>query len=196
MTSRLFQRPFFLLLGLSLFGLSLFALVPATKAHELGTPAWVISDADLLSGPGVRYDVVSSVTKGSAIVVSRCSDRWCLVDGGDGWLSIDKLSFGQAARGPLSGPKFDIGRGGPGKVCFYDGANYSGKFVCQPSGGVARDLALLGWDNVISSVSIEGDVSVNLCRDRDFTSLCTLIAQSTPNLDPLLQNAASSWQVW
>ncbi len=189
------MKPRWLIALFALFwGLSV--LAPSAQAHELGTPAWVISDSDLLSGPGTRYDVVASLNKGSAIVVTRCSDRWCLIGAQNGWLSIDKLSFGQVPRGPLSGSKFEVGRGGPGEVCFYEGADYTGKSVCQPSGGVARDLALLGWDNVISSVSINGDVSANLCRDPDFTSLCTLIAQSTPHLEPLLQDAASSWQVW
>ncbi|HHG89007.1 MAG TPA: hypothetical protein ENJ90_00825 [Devosia sp.] len=165
-------------------------------ADELGSPAWVISDTDLRSGPGIRYPVVASAAKGDAVVVSRCSDRWCRIAGSDDWLSIDQLSFGQTARGPYSGPKFETRRGGPGQVCFFDGLNYSGNSVCQPSGGVARDLLLLGWDNKIASVSIDGDVSVNLCRDRNFASYCVLVDQSTPKLDRLLLNAASSWQVW
>ena len=166
------------------------------QAGELGSPAWVISDTDLRSGPGSRYPVIASATKGDALVIARCSSRWCLIASTDGWLSIDGLSFGQEALGPFSGPKFNTGRGGPGQVCFFDGLNYSGNSVCQPSGGVARDLALLGWDNRIASISIDGSVSVNLCRDRNFASYCVLVDQSTPRLERLLLNAASSWQVW
>ncbi len=183
-------------LGSVVLALGFTAFSLPANAHEPGSPAWVISDTDLRSGPGVRYPLTTSVAKGDAVTITRCSDRWCQIAGADDWLSIDGLSFGQEALGPRSGPKFNTGRGGPGQVCFFDGLNYSGNSVCQPSGGVARDLALLGWDNQIASVSIDGDVSVNLCRDRNFASYCVLVDQSTPRLERLLLNAASSWQVW
>ncbi len=191
MSASLLTRLVSLVLALGIASLFL----PA-QANELGSPAWVISDTDLRSGPGTRYPSVASVIKGDAIIVSRCSDRWCLIAGTQGWLSIDQLSFGQVARGPYSGPKFEPVRGGPGEVCFFDGPDYSGNSVCQPAGGTARDLVLLGWDDKIASVSVDGNVSVNLCRDRNFASYCVLINQSTPKLDRLLLNAASSWQVW
>lgn len=166
-------------------------------ADEVGSPAVVLKTTTLLAGPGARYpEVASAVSQSQDVTVVRCSERWCLIGGTNGWMSIDDLSFGNFERRPFHGTVSDIGRGGPGTICFYDGTNYSGASVCLDSGHVARDLLLLGWDNRISSVSIEGAVSVNLCRDREFTSYCELIAESQPNVNRLLNNAASSWQVW
>lgn len=181
-----------ILVLISMFGLGL----TMAKADEVGSPAIVLSNSDLLAGPGARYPVVSAVAESQNVTVVRCSNRWCLIAGTDGWLSIDDLSFGSFERNPFHGTVSGIGRGGPGSVCFHDGPNYSGSSVCLPSGAVARDLILLGWDNRVSSISIEGKVSVNICRDREFTSYCELVTASQPNVNRLLNNAASSWQVW
>lgn len=169
---------------------------PAAFAEEIGSPAVVLSTTDLFAGPGVRYPTVGTVAESQDVIVVRCSNRWCLIGGTNGWLSIDDLSFGNFERRPFHGTVSDIGRGGPGTVCFYDGASYSGESVCLPSGAVARDLVLLGWDNRVSSISIQGSVSVNICRDREFTSYCELVTASQPSVNRLLNNAASSWQVW
>lgn len=181
-----------ILSALAMFGLH----ATMASADEVGSPAVVLTTTDLLSGPGVRYPTVTSVAKSQDVIVVRCSNRWCLIAGTNGWMSIDDLSFGNFERRPFHGTVSDIGRGGPGQVCFHDGANYSGETVCQPSGAVALDLLLLGWDNRVSSISVEGNVSVNICRDREFTSYCELVAESQPNVHRLLNNAASSWQVW
>lgn len=176
----------------SFFGLG---LVSAT-AVEVGSPAIVLSTTNLLSGPGTRYPSVASVAESQDVIVVRCTNRWCLIAGTNGWMSIDDLSFGNFERRPFHGTVTNIGRGGPGQVCFHDGANYSGETLCLPSGTVARDLLLLGWDNRVSSITVEGNVSVNLCRDREFTSYCELVAESQPSVNRLLNNSASSWQVW
>lgn len=179
--------------------LTLSMLVISTQAFaaQAGSPAWIITSSTLFSGPGTNYPAASdTVTQGQAVTVTRCSRRWCTLAGSTGWLSIDDISFGQTASGPFSGPKLNIPRGSDGKVCFHDGINFSGTTICLPAGAVARDLVLWGWDNRISSVSISGDVTVNLCRDRNFSSYCILINKDTANLDRLLANAASSYQVY
>ncbi|HHS82993.1 MAG TPA: SH3 domain-containing protein [Devosia sp.] len=171
--------------------------VAPVPAHEIGTPAWAIETATLRTGPGSNYPAASgTVTAGQALRVTRCTRRWCTIDGSTGWLSMDDLSFGQTPTDYFAAPQPVIARGGPGEVCFHDAENYMGQTICLPSGAVARDLSLLGWDNRIASVSVSGTVSVNLCRDRDFASLCTLITRSTPRLERLLTRAASSYQVW
>ncbi len=179
--------------ALAMFGLTL----TSASAVEVGSPAVVLKTTTLLTGPGARYPVTAvAVAESQDVVVVRCSNRWCLIGGTNGWMSIDDLSFGNFERRPFHGTVSGIGRGGPGTVCFYDGANYSGESVCLPSGAVARDLVLLGWDNRVSSISIEGSVSVNVCRDREFASYCELVGESQPHVNRLLNNAASSWQVW
>lgn len=171
--------------------------VAPVQAHEIGTPAWAIETATLRTGPGNNYPAASdTVTAGQALTVTRCTRRWCTIGGTTGWLSMDDLSFGQTPTDYFAAPQPVIERGGPGEVCFHDRENYMGQTICLPSGAVARDLSLLGWDNRIVSVSVNGAVSANLCRDRNFASLCTLITRSTPRLERLLARAASSYQVW
>ncbi len=161
-----------------------------------GTSALVLKSGELHSGPGTNYPGTAiDVTQGQAVIVSRCSLRWCQLSNSDGWLSIDNLSFAQTAKGPFEGPKFATEQGGDGEVCFFDGTNFSGASFCLPAGATARDLALLGWDNRISSVSVGEGVSVRLCRDRNFTSYCSTVNQDTPKLERFLGNAVSSYLV-
>ncbi|MCF6303093.1 MAG: peptidase inhibitor family I36 protein [Devosiaceae bacterium] len=165
-------------------------------ASGSGTSAWVLKSTALYSGPGSNYPGTAiDVQQGQSVTVSRCSLRWCQIANTNGWLSMDNLSFGQAAKGPFSGPKFEIERGGDGEVCFYDGVNYSGASFCLPSGATSRDLVLLGWDNKISSISVGEGVSVRLCRDRNFTSYCATVIKDTPALERFLGNAVSSYMV-
>ena len=173
------------------------SLTAPVFADGLGSKAWVLNNSALSTGPGTVYAATGqTVIGGQSLRVTRCSRRWCKVANSNGWLSLDNLSFGQQARGPFSGPKFSTGRGGDGKVCFYTGSNFSGSSICLGTGAVARDLVLWGWDNKISSVSVGDGVSVNLCRDRNFSSYCELIDKDTPRLSRLLSNAASSYQIW
>lgn len=171
------------------------AIAPAAQA---GTPAWTISKLPVFAGPGARYDRVSTVPEGLHLSVVRCRPQWCEIDAGSakGWVSRDNLSFGQYPRGPLSGPKLFIGRGGPGTVCLYSGTNYSGTEVCQGPGYVVSDLALLGLDNQFSSVRINGDVSVKVCRDFYFSNYCEIVTHDTPDLGMYLKRAVSSIRVY
>jgi hypothetical protein len=112
-----------------------------------------------------------------------------------GWVPRDSLSFGQEPRGPFTGPRLNYKYGGPGEICLYEGRNYTGAAVCMTSGTYVHDLLLLGTDNRYSSVSIEGNVSVTLCRDRDFASYCRRFNHSTPRLGAFLDNSVSSIRV-
>jgi hypothetical protein len=44
-------------------------------------------------------------------------------------------------------------------------------------------------------VSIEGNVSITLCRDRDYSSYCERFNESDPRLPGFLDNAVSSLRV-
>ncbi len=177
--------------------IALLAQPAIARAHTPSNPAWSLASISLQSGPGTRYaPAKSSVVKGQEISVTRCTNRWCTLAGFDGWLSMDNISFGQAANPPYSGPKFTKGSGVEGTVCLYTGENFTGEALCLPSGAVAPDLALYGIDNSFASVSIEGDVSVSLCRDRNFSSLCQRFDESTPRLDRLLLREVSSYRVY
>jgi hypothetical protein len=172
--------------------------VAPAAAVETGTPAWSIAAATLFEGPGAEYDVVGDVDGKVRIYVERCSDRWCRIraGGAHGWLSEDQVSFGRAPVGPFGGPQLNYKHGGPGTVCFYEGHDYSGASFCGDSGFVVHDLLLYHLDNRFSSVTIEGNVAVMACRDRDFKSYCERIDYSTPALQGFLDNGVSSLRVY
>jgi len=182
-------------LALALLALAAFA-APALAA-ETGTPAWLISDATLLDGPGSAYQPVGELGGKTRIRVDRCSGPWCLIhaEGLKGWVGLQKVNFGQYPRGPLTGPRLNYPSGG-GTVCFFTGRNYTGHAVCNQSGFVMPDLKLVGLDNSFSSVTIEGSASVTACRDRKWTSYCERIIESQPVLDGFLDDGVTSYRIW
>lgn len=184
----------------SLAGLALIALLgvfPAMAAPQAGTQAWSHGALTLRSGPGLQYDVTGDIAADRAIRVLRCQKLWCVVegDGGRGWASKDLISFGLTPEKWPFSTSPDYATGGPGRACFYQGANYTGAEFCVPFGRTIDDLALLGLDNGFSSVMIEGTISVAVCRDRNFQSYCERITASQPALDPFLRRALSSIRI-
>lgn len=172
-------------------------LAGGAAAEETGTPAWTINGVTLYEGPGTEYDVVGDLEGDLAVQVERCMPIWCRVrgEGERGWMYRRALSFGQTSRAPLGGPKHNFGAGA-GTVCLYSGPGFTGTAVCRTSGYVSRDLLLLGIDNSFSSVSIEGDTSVLLCRDRFFTSYCERVNESQEHLHGFLDNNVSSVRIY
>lgn len=177
--------------------LALAAFAAPAAATETGTPAWLISSATLVDGPGAAYQPVGELEKATAIRVDRCSGLWCLIraEGVKGWVGAQKVSFGQEPRGPLTGPRLNY-PSGAGTVCFYTGRNYTGTAVCNNSGFVMPDLKLVGLDNSFSSVKIEGSASVTACRDRKWQSYCERIIESQPRLNGFLDDALTSYRIW
>ena len=177
----------------------LFAVAPAmAEGPGYGTPAWSTQDLTLREGPGGPYDVVGAIAADQAVLVYRCTVRWCVVGQGHerGWAQISKLSFGLSSADPFSGPRLNYGSGGPGEVCFFEGRNYTGASVCGGPGRVFNDLLLYHLDNRFSSVTVNGDVSAAVCRDSDFQSYCTRIIKSEPVLNRYLNDAVSSIRVY
>jgi len=183
--------------ALAVLALAVAALSPAAAA-ETGTPAWTTTAMTVFEGPGAAYDIVGDVEEAIHLRVERCTYRWCRIrtSGAHGWVSRDQLNFGQHARGPFTGPRLNYKSGGPGTVCFFSGRSYSGESFCVGSGHVVHDLLLLDRDNRYSSITVEGEVSVMLCRDRDFSSHCERFNESTPRLPGFLDNAVSSYHVY
>lgn len=189
------MRPFLLLaLGLA----ALFGAMSPALALETGTPAWLIKDTVLRQGPGHAYLATGEVDGKLKVRVDRCSRDWCQIrgQGQKGWVALDRLSFGQHPRGPFTGPRLNRPSGGPGTICLYTGANYTGSRVCATSGTVVRDLLLFQRDNAYASVKVSGNVSVMLCRDRWFTNYCQLFNESRANLPRFLNKAVSSYRVY
>lgn len=167
----------------------------ASQGAAQTTSAQFAKDANSYTGPGTHYDMSLSHTQGDTASVERCSNRWCLLADSQSWISIDALSFGQHARAILTGPHFELGRENTGTVCFFDGHAYSGDSFCMDSGHVINDLDLFGWDNRISSVTVDEGTSAHLCRDIKLASHCVRIDQNISSLDWLSNDAASSIQV-
>jgi uncharacterized protein YraI len=175
----------------------LLACGATASAEETGTLAWTISDLTVYEGPGTAYDVLGGVPGKIHVRVDRCTYQWCQIHDASthGWVWRDDLSFGTEPRGPFTGPILKYKSGGPGTVCLFEGHDYSGASICMHSGAVSRDLLLLHLDNRYSSVTVEGNVSVTLCRDRDFSSYCERVNESQPRLQGFLDNAVSSYWV-
>lgn len=172
----------------------LFALGATAASAQSGSPAWSIKPLVLMEGPGTAYDVVGEIDAGTRIRVDRCSKLWCRVHKGHeaGWAKLHYIDFGNGPDSRYKFPKVGFNWGGPGLVCLYEGANFTGKSLCGKPGFKSRDLLLLDADNRFSSVSIEGDVSVLLCRDRDFHSYCVHYNDSQKHLHGFLGNNVSS----
>ncbi len=183
--------------------IALLLAAPASAGQPRGSAAWTTDgwgsfSGVLRAGPGLRYDQAGTIGPGERVRVDRCSGPWCQIHTSAvrGWLPLRNLSFGQAPGGLFSGPKFPTRRGGPGEVCFYSGANYSGTVFCGKSGRVFDDLALIGRDNAVGSIEVGTGVSAMVCRDRGFRSWCQVIDVSRPRLDGLLSNAISAIRVY
>lgn len=195
--SKIIETGFVKLVSLgAIAAFSLIAAVSAASAASLGSEAFVIADSDVYAGPGVNYAVTGQVHDKQEVIVTRCSGIWCLIDDEGGWIAKQDLSFGQHPEGLIQGPRFADGRSVDGTICFHDGKHFSGKTFCLDSGAVSRDLATLGLDNMISSISVEPGTSVNVCRDRHFASYCQLIDGDAATLPRLLDNSISSIQLW
>jgi uncharacterized protein YraI len=182
--------------------LALFLAAPASAVQPTGSAAWttdgwVSFSGELRSGPGKQYRITGMVDEGVRVRVDRCSKRWCEIHtaAARGWVSLDNLSFGQEPDGWFAGPKFPTKRGN-GVVCFYSGEGFSGISFCAKSGRVIPDLALVGGDNEISSVEINGAASALVCRDRGFRSYCEVVDVSKGRLDGLLDDGISSIRVY
>ena len=180
--------------------LALFLAAPAAAVQPTGSAAWttdgwVSFEGTLYAGPGKRYDEVGTIDEGVRVRVDRCSKRWCQIHTASvrGWMSLDNLSFGQAPDGLFRGPEFGFNYGGT--VCFYEGEGFTGTSFCAKPGRVVDDLALLGRDNRISSIEVNGG-SALVCRDRGFRSYCERINEDKSSVDGLLNNSISSLRIY
>lgn len=79
-------------------------------------------------------------------------------------------------------------------ACFYEDANYRGRYFCVPRGGVYSSLPN-GFNDRISSVRVFG-ASVQLFDDRDMRGRSTEIRRDDSNLKGRWRDAVSSIRVF
>lgn len=172
--------------------LALLMLGSAAAQAQTGSPAWSLRTLKIFEGPGHEYQFLGEIQPATRVYVDRCSKLWCRVHAkgeAAGWTKLYDLTFGRLEPIRYKG-------GGPGTVCLYEGANFTGEALCAKPGFRARDLLLLNADNRFSSVSIEGNVSVMLCRDRHFVNYCEHINTSQSHLHGFLNNNVTSVRVY
>lgn len=192
------MRPFLAHLAAMLAVLAaLGATTLPASAIDSGTPAWTKGGLTVYEGPGTAYDVIGDVEADIHVRVDRCTYQWCQMHtaGINGWVWRDDLDFGEHNLNLLGLPSAKFKSGGPGTVCLYEGHDYTGEALCLTAGKVSRDLLLQHLDDRYSSVTVEGNVSVTLCRDREFSSYCERINESQPRLNGFLDNNVSSYWV-
>lgn len=172
------------------------------------------------SGPGTNYGVVDTLTRGERVRVGECRSGWCLIrsQDGTGWASERYLAAagsggggGGGQSGPdigftISGPNFSftIGAGSDfgnrpvrpedrGSACFYEHANYGGRSVCARPG---ESYATLGsFNDVISSIRIQGNIEVQVCEESNFRGRCAVLTSSQPRLPDQVDDVISSLRV-
>lgn len=180
--------------------LALFAL-PALAVQPTGSAGWTNevwtnAESSLYTGPGREYQEIGLVPGGVRVRVDRCSQLWCQIHATNlkGWMALGNISFGtQPYKLFGKGPRFPVQYGGP--VCFYSGANFTGKESCFKGIHEYKDLSLVGLDNSFSSVRV-GTGSVMACRDRNFRSYCVILNKDIRNIEGLLNNSITSIKVY
>ncbi len=83
----------------------------------------------------------------------------------------------------------------PARVCFYEHAHYTGGYFCLVPGQRVRNLVPHGWNNVISSILVQGDAVAKVYRNPDFLGRSIRIRASPYALSLQLNDAISSVKV-
>lgn len=199
------------------------ALLPASAA--LAIEAAAKAAVNVRTGPGTSFGIVDQLTAGEVVEVTECAPSgWCFIEhsGPDGWVSASYLTTAPGADeedveqsednpecsfgftiGP-SGPSLSIncGEGPPpepepveeAEACFFVGANYAGQQLCMGIG--TRNSLNATFNNRITSVQLFGDARARLCVNTSLGGYCRIVNNDTPQLGALIDNKASSLQVF
>ena len=190
------------------------AVTPAFAAN-----AYLKQTSDAYKKATDSSAVIATLPKGQTVTVLDCTTNYCLVQlpGPDGWVKQSRLG-GLVSGKPSSSAPFSFGLsiGGDGKpsisigigqqpvveeeepeadeVCFYRNKNFSGASFCVEPGD--SDDALSGsWNDSISSIEVFGEAEVMVCRNPDFSGVCSNISSSKATLPSALDNKISSYEV-
>lgn len=195
--------------------------VVASTVVALAVPAVAKSAVNVRTGPGVSYTKVDTLNKGEAVNVVQCKSGWCYVEhsGPDGWVSGNYLAApsgggsSSSSNPPVNfgmtfgpgGPtfSFSVGNAPPPppapaptpKVCFFNGANYTGASFCVTPGNTNNKLVGF-WNDRISSLKVTAGNSVTVCRNWFYGGFCQSYSSNKPTLPWPLNNKISSYQTF
>lgn len=198
------------------------AVVLLSASAAFAQPGVATGAVNVRTGPGTGYAKVGTLSAGELVDVKQCQGSWCFVDrngGTDGWASANYLQPAAAQPTPSKpdvpfnfgvtvgpgGPSFSFGIGdaplpapvpppapATPKVCFFKSSNFSGGSFCVSPGDSSPVLAG-GWNDSISSISVEGGAQVTVCKNAGYAGSCATIITSKPTLSSY-NNAISSFQ--
>lgn len=175
-----------LALATAFAAVSLFAMTTVTYADV----ATVIEKVNIRKAPSPNAKKLGSLPAGTQVEVDpdSCTNGFCQLDndfGPQGWVAEDFIEFDDGEE-----PEPEV----VAEVCFFDKANFGGASFCMEPGDVANKLPS-SWDNRISSLTLEGDISVDLCADKSLFGLCGTFSADTKSLPAKLNNKVSSIEV-
>lgn len=107
-----------------------------------------------------------------------------------GWVDNSIPDLGALGwAGKISSARLDGGNWNPspppgsfGRACFYEHAGFSGRSFCVDQGRRVNNLDGTGFNDVVSSIQLNGNMTVRICRDSHFRN-CVDINRTIRNLD-------------
>ena len=189
---------------------SFLAAAAAALCLAAGTGAALADSATATSPVNVRYTPggakVGVLYRGEEVEVRKCIGGWCLIShpGPDGWVSQDYLEFADFGDDGLEDEVvIDLGDDGGfpddeadvAEVCFYDKANFGGSSFCVEGEDTVNRLPG-NWNDRISSIEIIGDLTVDLCTEKNLYGACGTFSSSRSSLPGALNNKASSYEIY
>ncbi len=164
-----------------------------------------VRDTAIRDSAGTQVGTMPS----GAVYEGSCEQTQCYVDapsGADGWVLGTDLIFANASGG--LGFNFNFGGGSnnqppprveeprddDGEVCFFDRPNFRGSSFCVAEGESADRLPR-SWNDRISSISVDRDLYVEVCRDTYLEGSCTEYDRDVERLPSRLNDRISSFEV-
>jgi hypothetical protein len=175
-----------LVLAAAFAAAGLFAMTTSTYAEV----ATVIQKANIRKAPSPTAKKLGTLSAGTQVEVDpdSCTNGYCQLDndfGPQGWVGEDFIEFEDAA--PEEPEEV-------AEVCFYDKSNFGGASFCLEPGDVQQKLSS-SWNDRISSIEITGDISVDLCSDKNLYGTCGTFASNAKSLPAKLNNKVTSIEV-
>jgi hypothetical protein len=84
------------------------ATAGAVVAPAVAEAAYTTGSVNMRYGPGVNYQVITTLPPGAYVAVNRCTGGWCLVNaaGTSGWVSASFVGGGRAYYAPPPPPRY------------------------------------------------------------------------------------------